>query len=338
MVAPARGFRHLHTHNNGAATTGMLWLRGLFQSHLDLALAPAKGVRARIVDRPGLWMAPAALEKLVTDIRTVASETLPVGQLNYGVLGGDPERLKASVLTIVYDAESGRPIAFNALAWMPMSLRGRAVDVLHMGLVMVSPTARSQGLSWILYGLTCFLLFARGGMRPIWISNVTQVPAVVGMVTESFAHVYPTPDDVPQTFEHLVIARQIMRHHRHVFGVGPEAGFDEVHAVITNAYTGGSDDLKKSFDAATKHRQAKYNDLCARLLDYARGDDILQVGQVNMTAAQKYAFTEVPRDSLPGLVLSGGFLGLQSIFLPLIHWLDAKRPWGSLRPWRSARS
>lgn len=316
----------------------MLWLRGLFQSHLDLAFSPARGVETRIVDRPGLWMAPDALARLVEDIRTVAAETLPVGELTYGVLGGDPERLKASVLTVVYDKERKRPIAFNALAWMPVGLRGRATDVLHMGLVMVSPTARSQGLSWILYGLTCFLLFARGGMRPIWISNVTQVPAVVGMVTESFAHVHPTPDNAPQTFDHLMLARQIMRGHRHVFGVGPDAGFDETRFVITNAYTGGSDDLKKTFEQATKHRQQKYNDLCAGALDYARGDDFLQIGQVNMAAAQKYAFAEVPRESLPGLVMSGAFLGLQSIFLPLIHWLDAKKPWGSLRPFPDTRA
>ena len=316
----------------------MLWLRGLFQSHLDLAFAPAKGVTTRIVDRPGAWMAPEKLAKLVADVRAVASETLPAGQLNYGVLGGDAERLKASVLTIVYDRATKRPIAFNALAWMPMSLRGRPIDVLHMGLVMVSPTARSQGLSWILYGLTCFMLFARGGMRPIWISNVTQVPAVVGMVTESFANVFPTPDGTVQSFDHLTIARQIMRRHRHVFGVGEDAGFDEARSIITNAYTGGSDDLKKSFDQATKHRQDKYNDLCSANLDYKRGDDFLQVGQVNMAAAQKYAFAEVPRESLPGLVMSGLFLGLQSALLPLIHWLDAKTAWGSLRPFREKKA
>jgi hypothetical protein len=316
----------------------MLWLRGLFQSHLDLAFSPARGVMTRIVDRPGAWMAPEKLQKLVSDVRAVASETLPSGDLTYGVLGGDPERLKSSVLTIVYDKASRRPIAFNALAWMPMALRGRPVDVLHMGLVMVSPTARSQGLSWILYGLTCFMLFARGGMRPIWISNVTQVPAVVGMVTESFANVYPTPDATAQSFDHLTIARQIMRGHRHVFGVGPDAGFDEARFVITNAYTGGSDDLKKTFDQATKHRQPKYNDLCATTLDYQRGDDFLQIGQVNMAAAQKYAFAEVPRESLPGLVMSGLFLGLQSALLPLIHWLDARKAWGSLRPFREKKA
>jgi hypothetical protein len=314
----------------------MLWLRGLLQSHLNLRFSPTRDVVTHIVDRPGLWMKPEALARLVADVRAIARETLPEGDLNYGVLGGDPARLQSSVLTVVYDRASGRPIAFNALAWMPMSLRGRPVDVLHMGLVMVSPTVRSQGLSWILYGLTCFLLFARGGMRPIWISNVTQVPAVVGMVTESFAHVYPTPDGAVQSFEHLLIARQIMRDHRHVFGVGPDAGFDEARSIITNAYTGGSDDLKKSFEVAAKHRQEKYNDFCAAMLDYVRGDDVLQVGQVNMAAAQKYAYAEVPRASLPGLVLGGAFLTLQSLFLPLAHWLDASRPWGSLRTSRKS--
>lgn len=312
----------------------MLWLRGLVQTHLDLQFRPTRGVRTRIVDRPGRWMAPDALARLMDDVRAVARETLPDGDLTYGVLGGDAERLRQSVLTVVYDEGSGRPMAFNALAWMPVTLRGRPVDVLHMGLVMVSPTARSRGLSWILYGLTCFLLFARGGMRPIWISNVTQVPAVVGMLSESFAHVHPLPGAGAAPFDHLFLARQIMRSHRHVFGVGADARFDEARFVIENAYTGGSDDLKKTFDVAQKHRQDQYNAMCQTLLDYDRGDDVLQIGQVNLAAAQKYANAEVPKDSLPGLLVSGAFLALQALFLPVLHWLDANKPWGSLRPFR----
>jgi hypothetical protein len=329
------GLRQTSTSGTSAA---MLWLRGLFQSHLDLAFSPAPGVRTRIVDRPGAWMKPEKIAGLVEDIRAVARETLPAGDLQYGVLGGDPDRLSASVLTIVYDAVAQKPIAFNALAWMPVTLRGRPVDVLHMGLVMVSPSARSQGLSWILYGLTCFLLFARGGMRPIWISNVTQVPAVVGMVAESFSNVHPTPVGGEATFDHGALARQIMRRHRHVFGVGAEATFDERRFVIANAYTGGSDALKKSFARAARHRDARYNEMCERTLDYDRGDDFLQIGQVNLAAAQKYAFAEVPRESLPGLMISGGFLALQSALLPLLHWLDDRKPWGTLRPWRETRT
>ena len=58
-----------------------------------------------------------------------------------------------------------------------------------------------------------------------WISNVTQVPAVFGMVAESFDRVYPTANPLDrQRYDHLHLARQIMERHRRVFGVGEEAG------------------------------------------------------------------------------------------------------------------
>lgn len=309
----------------------MLWLRALGQEHLDLTLNASADIRTRVVDRPGAWMGAEALDELLADVRAVARATLPEGDLTYGVLGGDPERLRASVITILYDRYSSAPIAFNALAWLPVSLRGRPLDVLHLGLVMVDPAARNRGMSWLLYGFTCFILFLRHGARPIWVSNVTQVPAVFGMVTESFSSVHPTPNGERPSFEHVLLARQIMASHRHAFGVGPDAGFDEARFVITNAYTGGSDDLKKTFEDAPKHRKDAFNETCVRELDYARGDDFLQLGQVNMNAAQAYVWDSVPRESLPGVVLSGAFLAVQALVLPVLHWFDADTPWGSLR-------
>ena len=111
---------------------------------------------------------------------------------------------------------------------MDVELDGEPEQVTHLGLVMVDPDAQGQGLSWVLYGLTTLVLFARDGLRPKWISNVTQVPAVVGMVCETFSDVFPSPHpDARQSFAHLQLARGIMRDHRAVFGVGDEAGFDE---------------------------------------------------------------------------------------------------------------
>ena len=132
-------------------------------------------------------MKAAELEQLSSDLRLVASKTLKAGSLTYGVFSGDRSRLEHSIITIVYRRSDGRPIAFNALALMEISLAGKPYEVLHLGLVMVDPDERSRGLSWILYGLTCFLMFLRNQLRPIWISNVTQVPAVVGMVAEAFS-------------------------------------------------------------------------------------------------------------------------------------------------------
>jgi hypothetical protein len=314
----------------------MFWLKALRQEHLDLTLQPSAEIRTRIVDRPGMWMAPDALAALIGDVRKVAAATLTQGELNYGVLGGDPDRLRASVITVLYDRKTNAPIAFNALVWMPATLRGRPLDILHLGLVMVDPGARNRGMSWLLYGFTCFILFLRRGGRPIWVSNVTQVPAVFGMVAESFADVFPSPKRNHASFEHVLLARQIMRTHRHAFGVGPDAAFDEARFVIQNAYTGGSDNLKKTFDQSAKHRKEEFNALCARELDYQRGDDFIQLGRVNVDAAQNYAWHVVPRESLPGVLVSGAFLVLQSLVLPVFHWFDANRPWGSLRSARTA--
>ncbi|MGE0742733.1 MAG: hypothetical protein AB7O98_15445 [Hyphomonadaceae bacterium] len=315
----------------------MLWFQALTHDHLDLSLNSSADIRTRVVDRPGLWMETNELAALVADVRTVARATMPEGDLMYGVLGGDPERLKASVITVLYDRKSGAPVAFNALAWLPVQLRGRETHVLHLGLVMVDPAARNRGMSWLLYGFTCFILFLRQGARPIWISNVTQVPAVFGMVSESFASVYPAPGAGKASFEHVLLARQIMAAHRHAFGVGADAGFDEDRFVITNAYTGGSDDLKKTFADAPKHRNEAFNEACAAALDYARGDDFLQLGQVNMAAAQAYVWDVVPKESLPGVLVSGVLLAVQAFVLPILHWFDASTPWGSLRTTGAAR-
>jgi hypothetical protein len=314
------------------------WLQALMRPHLDLRLSVPRGLTTRIVSQPGLMLDDAALAALVEQLKGVARKVLPDGDLTYGVLGGDRERLNRSVITLVSDAATGEPIAFNALALMDVTLDGEPTRVTHLGLVMVDPGQRGQGLSWVLYGLTTLLLFLRGGMRPLWISNVTQVPAVVGMVAETFSQVFPSPQpEARQSFAHLQLARQIMADHRHVFGVGAEAGFDEARGVITNAYTGGSDDLKKRFEDATPHRDPRFNDFCRRELDYARGDDVLQLGRIDLAGAQRYVLDQVPRASLPRLAGAAAFLLLQRLVLPLAHWLDTSRRFGPLRPISGAK-
>ncbi|BDB27573.1 hypothetical protein CTP10_R49810 [Cupriavidus sp. P-10] len=299
--------------------------------YLDLTLNASRSVRIRVVERPGLWMDSTRLDAMLAEMRGVVHRGIGK-DLDYGVLSGDPERLRRAVVTLLYDRDSGRPIAFNALSIMPIELRGRPVEAIHLGLVMVDPGYRTQGLSWVLYGLTCILLFFRRGLRPIWISNVTQVPAIIGKVAEVFVTAYPNPfAPARRSFEHLSVAREIMKSHRHVFGVDEGAGFDEARFVITDAYRGGSDNLKKTFDAAPRHRDERVNALCQRELDYQRGDDFLQVARLDLASARKYLLREVPRDSLPAILSQVAFLALGRIVLPLVHWLNPREPMGDLR-------
>lgn len=309
-----------------------VWYKALTQDYLDVSLKPTAHVTARIVEKPGLWMSQHEIEILLSDLRSIARSTLPEGDLNYGILTGEHDRLTKSIVTILHDRKTKAPVAFNALAAMDVELHAKPAEVLHMGLVMVDPGVRSQGFSWVLYGLTCLVLFARNQMRPLWLSNVTQVPAIVGMVTETFSHVFPSPKaDARRSFEHLLLAREIMARHRHVFGVGAEAAFDEQRFVITNAYTGGSDDLKKTFESAPKHRDETYNEFCRRELDYVRGDDVLQLCQLTTETARRFVLKDVPRRSLPAVIGALGFVALNRFVLPIAYWLTPDRPWGILR-------
>ncbi len=311
------------------------WLKALRQPTIDLTLRTHTGLVTRIVEAPGLSLSEAELDELVSQLRVVAAKTLPKESLTYGIFSGERERLSRAIVTLISEEATGRPIAFNALSVMKVELDGEPVEVTHLGLVMVDPDERGQGLSWVLYGLTALVLFARDGLRPKWISNVTQVPSVVGMVSQTFSDVFPSPHpDSRQSFAHLQLARGIMSRHRAVFGVGEEAGFDEARFVITNAYTGGSDALKKTFEAAPKHRDEQYNAWCARELDYARGDDVLQLGRIDLAGARRYVQRDVPAGSLPALLAASAVLALQRLILPAVYWLDDTRPFGSLRPWR----
>src|SRR5437762_8122262 len=259
------------------------WLKAFSQETLDHTLRTHTGLQNRIIESPGLSLSQEDLDALAADLRSIAGKTLPAGSLTYGIFSGERERLSRAIVTLIREEATGRPIAFNALSVMSVELDGEPQQVTHLGLVMIDPDVQGQGLSWVLYGLTTLVLFARDGFRPKWISNVTQVPAVFGMVCDTFSDVYPSPDaNARQSFAHLQLARGIMREHRAVFGVGDEAGFDEQRFVVTDAYTGGSDALKKGYDVAPKHRDERYNAFCERELDYIRGDDLLQLGRVDL--------------------------------------------------------
>ncbi|HEV7319636.1 MAG TPA: hypothetical protein VGO04_13645 [Ensifer sp.] len=267
------------------------------------------------------------------DLRKVALRSVPDGELDYGVFSEKDDALNRTIVTLVYRVSDGEPVAFNALPVIQLTLSGKSVEVLHLGLVMIDPAVRSQGLSWVLYGLTCFLLFLRNQLRPLWISNVTQVPAVAGMVAETFSNVFPAPTrGARRSLHQQLIATAIMGSHRHVFGVGLDAGFDADRFVITDAYTGGSDNLKKTFDAAPKHRKAEYNDFCAVELNYDRGDDLLQIGQLDLNAAQRYLLETVPRNALGRLSVASFVILVQRLVLPALHWADGRKHWGILRP------
>jgi hypothetical protein len=316
----------------------MLALDAFRRRHLDVRFRTRHGARARVVERPGLWMSGAEQMALVEDIRAVVRTGVPQGDLDYGVIA-DPETLKRAIITIIYDEETGKPAAFNALHVLECEIQGRTEEVLHLGLLMIDPAYRQQGLTGALYGITCFLISARRQMRPFWITSVTQVPLIFGIVGRFAVDVFPTW--IPggrRSFTHLQIARQLVTRHRAVFGTGPDAEFDEQTFVLRNAYTGGSDNLKKTFDEAPKFVHEIANVMCRDALDYDRGDDFVQVGKFTITVAQNYIMRSRDIVSPLFLVTQAFFLFGESFVAPLLQWLTPTRAMGGLRPARESEA
>ena len=274
-------------------------------------------------ERPGLWCSDEELKAMTAELRTVAAagqRGKPVPQ--YGVLLGDRKDLSRRIITIAYDREKKTAVGFNAIVALELDVGVHTESVLHLGLTYIDPSCQGQALPALLYGASTFLTFFKGGLRAFWVSNVTQVPSVIGKFASTYSGAYPSPV-IPsrQTFTHLTLARQIMRTERTAFGVADDAPYDEVRSIILNAYTGGSDELKKTFAEAPKHRDPRVNAWCEKELDYARGDDVLQLGRCSLGTAVRFLREKLPRGSGPQLMYQAVVLLLLGTVIPIIRWL-----------------
>jgi hypothetical protein len=235
-----------------------------------------------VYERPGSWCSEAELSTLVNDLRTVArmcqgEKDIPT----YGPLSGRREDLAFRIISVAYDRKAQRPVGFSAQAYLPLTEGHFRTEVVHLGLIYVEPSLQGKSVSYLLSLLPNVLILLKSGFRNLWVSSVSQVPAVVGLVASNYSNVYPSyRASDRQTFWHRKLATLIMERHRSVFGVGSEAEFDLDSQIIRNSYTGGSDQMKKSYQDSTPHRNTEVNEMCRLQLNYERGDDFLQLGRL----------------------------------------------------------
>ena len=313
----------------------MAILNALYNIHYSTFFRPEKfycqvelgdGIVFKVWEKPGRWMEKEKIENLLADMRHVAlaangSKEIP----NYGVMKGDPDDLKNRLITIGYEKKTGKPVGFAAQIFLDVPLGIKIAQVLHLGLVYVVPAFQKKSVVSLLYILPNILLLQKRGFRPLWISSVTQVPSVVGIVADYYHDVYPDPiHNNRQSLMHKSLSDGIIKFHRVAFGTGDDASYDGTQQIIFNSYTGGSDNLKKKFEACPRYRDERVNLFCQENLDYNRGDDFIQIGVLSGRLIHNFFKKRVAGVSniqwLAYLSVAGIFITL----LPILKWLTRK--------------
>lgn len=286
----------------------------------------SKKLRLCLWERPGRWMNDRDLAKLQQDVLQVAAEAQEGKEVpEYGALVATRENYRDRIITVAYDPETGAPMAFSAQVYLDIDLAEKMYSLIHLGLAYVSPKFRRRNLSYAINVLPTLIIFLKKGARPFWISSVSQVPAVVGAVEYSFRSVYPhSRSQNAPSYLHSLFAKKIIEKHRDKFGVGADAWFDTEKHIIRNAYTGGSDHLKKPFEAAQKHRDEVINQMCKRELDYERGDDFLQIAVLDMRVFYELSMRKISNMGSQ-VVLQLFFAAIGVTLLPAIKWLTCQK-------------
>ena len=283
---------------------------------------PIGTIKYKIYECPGLWCSDSELQKITNDLNIIAKNCHGDKDIpEYGVLEGNREDMSKRLITIAYDRKTKKPIGFSAQIFLDLIDGNFHEKILHLGLIYVDKSVRGKNITYLLSVFPNLLIVLKNGFRDIWISNVTQVPAVVGLVSQNYLDVYPNIDNNAQSFYHKRLGELIIKDHNHSFGVGKDASYESEKQIIRNAYTGGSDNLKKTFAEAPKHRNEKINELCESSLDYNRGDDFLQLGRLSTFGFIRLYKGKIGSGNI--LTLSITFISVfcMSIFVPIVRWM-----------------
>ena len=239
-------------------------------------------------DKPGTWMADESLSKLQSEIRKLGNACLP-SIPEYGVYSKNREAYNNRLISCIYKRSTNELIAFSAaFYWSYKSdIKNKKQEVIHLGLVLVHPDYRKRKLMYWLYHQPLTSYFLKGLCRTVYITSTTMDPVIVGSVSDGFNSVFPDYKigymTKPST-HYSEIAASFFKTQGKEIGMYEKASFDPDHFIIKGSSLGVCKSLMVRFEDAPKYRKEPCNQFCKKYLDYGNGDEIIQVGKINLRA------------------------------------------------------
>jgi len=208
---------------------------------------------------------------------------------NYQCLSGRKEEFDRLIISVVRN-ESGKMLGFCSSYILDGGALG---NILHLGLTCVSPEARGLKFTHTLTSkVVQHFLFKYSLFKSSWVTNVACVLSSLGNVSMYFDDVYPSPAVKAPCSEQMKVASLINLKYRNELYVPRKAKFNKDTFVFEESVLGNMFQ-KEAFDKRYLHRNNELNDYFRNLMNFERGDEILQVGKVSLMTFPSYFFRKI---------------------------------------------
>lgn len=268
---------------------------------------PARGLRSSCItyDQPGRWMSDDELHDLHDQLRDVAVASIGVVPTHYLLQRENARQaLSNRVVSIAINDDTGEAVGFTAMVYLPF----QSDVVLHLGLTMIAREFRGRRIQSPLFS-KCLVTPMCNLFRTSYIvTNIAASPAGIGACSDYLCDVFPDYKDqqnLPRSWQ-LGVARHFLAPiggYRHEFACANDALFCERTFVVrgSNAAEGGGapEFIKEDGEPVSRYKREKCNEYVSRVLDLARGDELFQVGRVDIMATSlKYLFSPTNSDGV----------------------------------------
>ncbi len=265
----------------------LAWLRKPWRKHKTHGSVRSGRYRIEVFDQPGRWMSVKALAGLHRDLLRVAAGSLDEVP-RYGLFTGQRAAYANRVIAVAYRRSDGAPVGFTAMVYLPLR-RGRKIEpVVHLGLTMIRSQERGQRLQTPLFKKVFMAPIVNQLRLRFTVTNIAASPAGIGAISDYMQDVYPTYHGSARRRPfHRQVAEQMLAEHRHEFGCSSRAVFEPETFVVrgSNDPAGeGAHQFIKS-DPVSRYRVEACNSFCRQLLDFEAGDELFQVGRVDLLKA-----------------------------------------------------
>ena len=238
--------------------------------------------RLEYLFQPGLWMTDEEILGLKAELDQVNQTSKR--NLKYGIFG--PNHSSATLRkffetsSVCLMRTNGEVVGF----FYNVILQVKPVPAIHAGLVMISA---NQGLDLLKIPYIYMALLQRRKFGSYYYTNISSTPSIIGAFGDVFSNVWPNYRDSmirPPNREYVKILNLLAQNYIAVHFPTEKIEIDAKRFVMKSPQQEMG--FEQNFRKLSRYRRLEANLFCIFWLDYSKGEDIIQVGKVDL----KFAF------------------------------------------------